>query len=378
MRSYAICLCSICILLLSLSAQAGNALAAGQQTPNLATVQKAADQGNADAQYQLGLIYRYGRGVPIDTNKALALFKKAAEQGNAQAYYSLAGVYDIGGYESNGGGVPIDRYKALEYYQKAAELGNVNAQIMLGYIYAGGYYDDSGTFRNERQGYGVKDDRKAVEWFQKAAAQGDADAQRNLEGLYREGRGVTKDENKVIKPTTPVAQKATAAPATSSTPSTSAKSDADSSGLTMWKVVLSLAAFALCALGICASIRYHQRKLEDANVSMGAVFIEEGTLDNLEQEHFTERGRAMAMVNKIERVALSGGILGALFTNPRRALESLIEQHNKEGWRVRQIIPHDTTNIAVKIFQIIVLLCTLFLWTFGAGYLIVFEKEKND
>lgn len=80
--------------------------------------------------------------------------------------------------------------------------------------------------------------------------------------------------------------------------------------------------------------------------------------------------------NKIVRVALSGGLLGAMTTNPRRALEKCIAQHNNEGWRCHQVLPHTTSNAAVLLLQLLVALCTLGLWTFGAGYLILFEREK--
>jgi len=46
---------------------------------------KAADQGNADAQTNLGIMYRDGRGVPQDQNEAALWFRKAAAQGNAKA-----------------------------------------------------------------------------------------------------------------------------------------------------------------------------------------------------------------------------------------------------------------------------------------------------
>ena len=84
----------------------------------------------------------------------------------------------------------------------------------------------------------------------------------------------------------------------------------------------------------------------------------------------------MSTINKIERIALSGGIIGVLTTNPRRALEKVIEQNNAEGWNCHQILPHSTSNVFMFIVQLLVLVCTLFLWTFGAGYLVLFEKEK--
>jgi TPR repeat protein len=51
--------------------------------------QKAADQGNAVAQFNLGQLYQYGEGVPKDLGKAAELYKKAANQGHAQASEKL-------------------------------------------------------------------------------------------------------------------------------------------------------------------------------------------------------------------------------------------------------------------------------------------------
>ena len=84
----------------------------------------------------------------------------------------------------------------------------------------------------------------------------------------------------------------------------------------------------------------------------------------------------MVKINKIERIALAGGIIGALTTNPKRALEKCIDQSNSEGWNVRQVIHHSTSNLFIIILQLLILICTIGLWTFGAGYMIIFEKEK--
>ena len=43
--------------------------------------QKAADQGNAEAQCNLGWMYRYGRGVTQDDGEAVKWYQKAADQG---------------------------------------------------------------------------------------------------------------------------------------------------------------------------------------------------------------------------------------------------------------------------------------------------------
>jgi len=61
-----------------------------------------AEQGHAEAQYNLGGMYAEGRGVPQDYGKAAKWFRKAAEQGHAEAQYNLGGMY------FRGRGVPQD------------------------------------------------------------------------------------------------------------------------------------------------------------------------------------------------------------------------------------------------------------------------------
>ena len=55
-----------------------------------------AEQGNAAAQFDLGMMYDDGNGVPQDYNEAVRLYRLAAEQGIAQAQYNLGGMYGIG------------------------------------------------------------------------------------------------------------------------------------------------------------------------------------------------------------------------------------------------------------------------------------------
>jgi WD40 repeat protein len=57
---------------------------------------KAAEQGNADAQYSLGFMYENGRGVPRDDTAAASWYQKAAEQGNARLYDQPVLVIDPG------------------------------------------------------------------------------------------------------------------------------------------------------------------------------------------------------------------------------------------------------------------------------------------
>ncbi len=50
---------------------------------------RAANQGDADAQYSLGRLYENGTGVPKDTAQAAAWYRKAADQGHADAKQRL-------------------------------------------------------------------------------------------------------------------------------------------------------------------------------------------------------------------------------------------------------------------------------------------------
>jgi len=57
---------------------------------------KAAEQGVADAQNDLGFMYENGQGVPQDYAEAVGWFRKAAEQGYANAQYNLGNMYRNG------------------------------------------------------------------------------------------------------------------------------------------------------------------------------------------------------------------------------------------------------------------------------------------
>jgi hypothetical protein len=81
-------------------------------------------------------------------------------------------------------------------------------------------------------------------------------------------------------------------------------------------------------------------------------------------------------VNKVVRISLSGGLIGLLTTNPRRAIDNAIDKANQDGYHCHQIVPHSSRNLLVIVLQIAVLLATLLLWTWGAGYILLFQKER--
>ena len=57
-------------------------------------------------------------------------------------------------------------------------------------------------------------------------------------------------------------------------------------------------------------------------------------------------------------------------------MDNAIDKANQDGYHCHQIVPHSSRNLFVFILQIAVLLATLFLWTWGAGYILLFQKES--
>ena len=126
-----------------------------------------AEQGNAEAQYNLAILYRQGKGVKQDNAIALKWIEKSANQGLASAEYYLGHLYD------NGDTVTRNSLTAVNWYKKAAEKGNPLAQSNLGVAYA--------------NGEGVKQDIiKAYVWFSLAASQGLTAALENRNILKKE------------------------------------------------------------------------------------------------------------------------------------------------------------------------------------------------
>jgi TPR repeat protein len=79
----------------------------------LAWFRKAAEQGNAAAQNNIGFMYEIGRAVSLDYAEAVKWYRKSAEQGWAAAQASLGLLY------SGGAGVPQDVIEADMWFQIA-------------------------------------------------------------------------------------------------------------------------------------------------------------------------------------------------------------------------------------------------------------------
>ncbi|KAF9106097.1 hypothetical protein BGX29_010559, partial [Mortierella sp. GBA35] len=78
--------------------------------------------GYVSAQLNIGILYEDGRGVPQDYSQAMDWYSKAADQGDAVAQYCVGNLF------YHGLGVPQDYSQAMEWCRKAADQGNTSAR----------------------------------------------------------------------------------------------------------------------------------------------------------------------------------------------------------------------------------------------------------
>jgi hypothetical protein len=179
-------------------------------------LQHAADQGHAEAQFNLGVSYANGEGVNEDAEEAVKWFRKAAEQGESKAQCALGASYQTGT------GILKNPEQAASWYRKAADQGHPNAQFELALFYALGegvpenaaeamkWFHTAAVQGHARAQYILgdsyangdglpKDEAAAVSWYRKAAEQGEADGQQKLGACYEKGIGVAKDAVEAAK-----------------------------------------------------------------------------------------------------------------------------------------------------------------------------------
>lgn len=142
----------------------------------LALIKKAADQGDADACLQVGLVYREGG----DFLRAFEWISKAHNMKKVEATFYLGSLYHQGHHSDDR--IP-DLEKAAKYYDEAARQGLAIAQYNLGVLHLAGL---------PVNGRLVRDESMAIEYWKLAAENGVDLACINLASLYTNG---TDDEN---------------------------------------------------------------------------------------------------------------------------------------------------------------------------------------
>lgn len=178
---------------------------------------RAAEQQHADAQYNTGIFYKDGVGVPRDSSRAKHWLTKAAAQGHVKAKVALQDIirdesgaaagmektykfseslpvyrsavngdvdaqFELGMLFIRGDAVRKDFTRGVEWLQRAAEQDHIGAQLQLADMYLRGV---------ELQ----QDAVEAFQWYLRAARHGDAQAQYMLGNLYRAGSGVRENSS---------------------------------------------------------------------------------------------------------------------------------------------------------------------------------------
>ena len=134
-----------------------------------------AEQGDAEAQVQLGRCYYIGKGgVEENGTEAFKWFLKAAEQNNGQAFYYLGQCYKFGS------GVEKNLNEAISMYKRAVELEYNYAAYTLGQLYDDGEYVP-------------QDMEEAFKWYKKAAELGSTLAKEKLQNFVVEPEEILKD-----------------------------------------------------------------------------------------------------------------------------------------------------------------------------------------
>ena len=186
---------------------------------------KAAEKGFAVSQYNLGIMYLHGKYFTQDDPLSFEWLLKAAEQGYGIAQYHISQCYAIGR------GAELSIKDKLNWLKKAAQSGYALAQhaigkfsteeILLKEIFGDssptgqvqekinwlvaaalqGYAPSQIALGNYYQyGYGFKQNfKKAVNWYSKAAEQGHSRGQYYLGNCFYHGIGVARSINKAVK-----------------------------------------------------------------------------------------------------------------------------------------------------------------------------------
>lgn len=127
---------------------------------------ESAENGIANARYNLGVLYHQGLGVERSLEDAIKWYQAAADMGHPEAQYNLGIAY------IEGIGVPYDPKKASTYFENAANAGITEAAYNLGLIHENGLLGQA------------KPD-EALRWYKTAADKGSPEAKAALEQLAK-------------------------------------------------------------------------------------------------------------------------------------------------------------------------------------------------
>jgi len=146
-------------------------------------VKHAEDEILVLAQHALGYKYKNGEGITKDVPEAVQLFRLSADQGYEESQHILGCMY----YEGEKEGVIQNFQEAVKWFKLAANQGNVTSQCFLGAIY---YDGDEGL---------PQDFKKAFKWLKLGAKNGNSIAQYILGSMFDEGLETVQNDKQAIK-----------------------------------------------------------------------------------------------------------------------------------------------------------------------------------
>jgi len=136
-----------------------------------------ANLGDDRAQYNLGIMYKKGLGVPVNDNEAFSWFFLSADQGNILAKYALGNAY------LKGEGINKNYLLAFKSYKYAGLKGHPMARLNIGNM----YFNGLGINRNYP---------KAYLWWRIAQDQNTNGARENIEILEKKMNSSEKYKGK--------------------------------------------------------------------------------------------------------------------------------------------------------------------------------------
>lgn len=149
------------------------------QDSNLALLQREANAGNAEAQYQLGRMYDVGDKLERDRQKAVTWFTSAANQGHAESQYRLAIAYLYGI------GVTKNVSAGESWLTKAAEQNHPVAKEMLPIYLANRSVNSTTSI--------------ALSWYLEKVADGDPEGEFGIGNMYENGWGINANNAEARK-----------------------------------------------------------------------------------------------------------------------------------------------------------------------------------
>ncbi len=155
--------------------------------PDYSTTRLAAEQGDSEAQYHLGLLLLRGQGVTSDAEEAQLWFQKSADSGNAHAQFQVSQYYDRK-YQSSQ--VPEHGINSFNWLKKACDKGSWEAQTKMGQIYLDGLRIDEFEIS--------PDQGTAAAWFRRAAKNGSSNANYQLAKLLDANPKLAKNEEESL------------------------------------------------------------------------------------------------------------------------------------------------------------------------------------